>query len=883
MSTPLTWFWGPLLWLISCVRSASAGGSCPVRTAKRVLYGCGFLVLALGTNSHADTITSDTVTLSGNTESTGDSEPLNGAAPSSKSAGSPASRTAMTRTAASGGAAMISEFRTHGPSGSTDEYVELLNTTSTPLDLTGWALQYTSGGVLTTTTLPSNAVIPASGHYLITGTGYNSNLTAYATGDLTLPSGIDIDQNSAISLLDTSNALVDDTSGVTTSSTGTTGEFAFVRDASGPTFSLVSTDGNASNSAAQLGAPGPKNLSSPIVPGSGISISLVYSPAGSEKAPNRIRNTGSVAKAQVAAATGESNNVGVISFRRAITNTTGKTITGFRVRVVNITSLNSPGYSNSTQAEIRLISSASQSVLFFAPGDTPHPIMGTTVQTPPTQARGGALNTSATENTSTDANNVGTITLTTPLPNGASRNYNFTYGVMRDGNYFTYLNVEAILDPNSGVPTPTPVPTATPTNTPEPTATPTPPLDARVRVGTGGAWTGEGTLDATGGSEVATQSAEAGTTATFYASVVRQSAPVGQTARLRVPGYTDFVAAGGEAHFFVGTTSQEITSDITSTAGWSASIAPGQDALVRVEVNVPATATAGSSQSLVLQTQDGDTGPTPIIDAVKMTVTALSSHQPDVVLQSVRADGWLMEAVGSGIFNDDQHQTLSNAVSPGQTQSYKVSIRNASQSASTFIVSLGGLQSDLGAELPWNAQDWSGHATLEGTPGDIFSQLQGGWPTPLLAPDESVTLDLSFRAPYSTNAPIPVGSFRVVARDGTKSDAVTGNLASQFLTGIEWSRDGETWTAVTGPLSIPKLQNVGLRAVAANPALGWDKLPGIQPEWSVTEPWETHVHSFKGEMIWIHAEDVGTVSFGGTSGAQINGQLIVTPELPATH
>jgi hypothetical protein len=62
-------------------------------------------------------------------------------------------------------------------------------------------------------------------------------------------------------------------------------------------------------------------------------------------------------------------------------------------------------------------------------------IQGTTVESPPAQAIGGALNSTL---------GAGTITLGTPLPNGASVNLQFLLGVQSSGAFKFFINVEAL-------------------------------------------------------------------------------------------------------------------------------------------------------------------------------------------------------------------------------------------------------------------------------------------------------------------------------------------------------------------------------------------------------------------------------------------------------
>jgi hypothetical protein len=62
-------------------------------------------------------------------------------------------------------------------------------------------------------------------------------------------------------------------------------------------------------------------------------------------------------------------------------------------------------------------------------------VLGTTLETPPAQPLGGALNSTMS---------AGTITLGTPLANGASINLQFLLGVQQTGSFKFFFNIEAL-------------------------------------------------------------------------------------------------------------------------------------------------------------------------------------------------------------------------------------------------------------------------------------------------------------------------------------------------------------------------------------------------------------------------------------------------------
>jgi len=62
-------------------------------------------------------------------------------------------------------------------------------------------------------------------------------------------------------------------------------------------------------------------------------------------------------------------------------------------------------------------------------------IQGTTLETPPSQPNGGAFGSTFS---------AGTITLGTPLANGASINLRFLMGIQQTGTFKFFINVEAL-------------------------------------------------------------------------------------------------------------------------------------------------------------------------------------------------------------------------------------------------------------------------------------------------------------------------------------------------------------------------------------------------------------------------------------------------------
>lgn len=100
---------------------------------------------------------------------------------------------------------VISEFRTRGPNGGNDEFIELYNRTNVPVDISGWRINGSNSAGETTTRLLVNpgTVMPAGGHFLATnpqptGGPYSGSIP----GDQTFSPGITDDGGIALLLPD---------------------------------------------------------------------------------------------------------------------------------------------------------------------------------------------------------------------------------------------------------------------------------------------------------------------------------------------------------------------------------------------------------------------------------------------------------------------------------------------------------------------------------------------------------------------------------------------------------------------------------------------------------------------------------------------------------
>jgi hypothetical protein len=401
-------------------------------------------------------------------------------------------------TAAQAGAVLISELRTSGPAGAGDDFVEIYNNSDSPLTIAasdasaGYGLfkmgADCNAAPILIGTIPNGTVIPARGHFLFVGSAYsltNYGGTGTAAGDLTMSADLESDANVAIfntsfvTSLSTLTRL--DAVGFGTNVggvcdllregttlpplSGSTLQHSYVRDECGkkgnpaqfglcPTggavidtnvnnndFIFVDTTAAVTVAGQRLGAPGPQNLGNPVQRNSTILGLFLDSNFGGPAPPNRVRNLTPV--------TNGAN--GTLAVRRRFVNNTGAEITRLRFRIVDISSISVPG----GIADMRALTSTDVTVTGItdtatcaAAGTTPPcsvTVFGTTLEEPPTQALGGAHNSSLS---------VGTITLAAPLAAGASINLQFLLGVQQTGSFKFFINVEALPTTGSASPIP---------------------------------------------------------------------------------------------------------------------------------------------------------------------------------------------------------------------------------------------------------------------------------------------------------------------------------------------------------------------------------------------------------------------------------------------
>jgi hypothetical protein len=211
-------------------------------------------------------------------------------------------------------------------------------------------------------------------------------------------------------------------------------------------FIFVDTNGTQTSSEAsqqRLGAPGPENLSSPIVRSLG--TSLIDPCVGAAASPNRARD--------LTNDPGEPNDTfGSLFVRRRFTNTTGANVTRLRFRIIDITTFPAAVFSlppppndfcgapgSDCAADLRALTSTDVIVSISAScGGGTATARGTTLEQAPSpndQPNGGAYNSTLS---------AGTVTLATPLAPGASIDVQFRFGVQQLGRFRIFVKSELL-------------------------------------------------------------------------------------------------------------------------------------------------------------------------------------------------------------------------------------------------------------------------------------------------------------------------------------------------------------------------------------------------------------------------------------------------------
>jgi hypothetical protein len=87
---------------------------------------------------------------------------------------------------------VISEFRTRGPRGANDEFIEIYNPTTHWVDISGWKINASnsSGVVGTRATIPISSILRSGQYYLIANNNSNGGYNSSPSANLTYGTGI---------------------------------------------------------------------------------------------------------------------------------------------------------------------------------------------------------------------------------------------------------------------------------------------------------------------------------------------------------------------------------------------------------------------------------------------------------------------------------------------------------------------------------------------------------------------------------------------------------------------------------------------------------------------------------------------------------------------
>ena len=390
--------------------------------------------------------------------------------------------------AAAAGSLIISEFRLRGLNGASDEFIEIYNDsgadhTVASISGTGYGIAASDGVVRCS--IPNGTVIPARGHWLcVNSAGYG--LTALPAGNGTTATGdatytTEIADNAGIALFNNNTGGGSFTLANRFDAVGTTAEanvlykegaglpaistfsinYSWTRDecgkggavnllglctittpkdtdANAADFYFVDLNGTSAGGGQRLGAPSPENLSAPIQRNASFTAALLDSTVASSAPPNRVRDFTSDPP--------NNSTSGTLSVRRRFVNSTGGAVTRLRFRIIDLDTFPAAvGFADlrprtSVAVVVAGINDAATCAVSGAPATPPctTTVQGTTLEQAPVphnQPNGGGFGSSMS---------AGTVTLGTPLANGASVNLQFLLGIQQTGNFRFYLNIEAL-------------------------------------------------------------------------------------------------------------------------------------------------------------------------------------------------------------------------------------------------------------------------------------------------------------------------------------------------------------------------------------------------------------------------------------------------------
>lgn len=357
------------------------------------------------------------------------------------------------------GQLIISEFRTKGPNGSNDEFVELYNTTGAPLVVqasdASQGLGVAASDGFVRCIVPNGTIIPKGGHYLCANGGSEESMRRTIKGrtvNLVDQSyGLGIPDNAGIALFSSSASnSIAQSLGTRLDAVGSTTEenplfkegtgypaisaqnldHSFYRDMrpggepkdtgnNAADFLFVDTNATVTEAGQRLGSPGPQGLTDSRLANDAVVVMLGFPCKGVGEIPNRIRSMSPDIQGN--------SNFGTLGVVKAVTNFTANDISTLRFRVFDMTTAPAPV----GVADLRWLNSANQVYADVCGSEDAVQALGITLDGP-SRPLGGGFNTS------------GTVNLAQPLVPGETILVNFLWGVQQTGSFRVYVNIEVL-------------------------------------------------------------------------------------------------------------------------------------------------------------------------------------------------------------------------------------------------------------------------------------------------------------------------------------------------------------------------------------------------------------------------------------------------------
>ena len=275
----------------------------------------------------------------------------------------------------------------------------------------------------------------------------------------------------------------------------------------------------------------------------------------------------------------------------------------------------------------------------------------------------------------------------------------------------------------------------------------------------------------------------------------------------------------------------DITTQITGEDGWSTgALAIGASREIRIEVTPDETIAAGAQKELLVTASSAEI----IQDVVKLnTIRQPLPAQPDLSIRVLpREEEFLTveEAAEKGVnsFNQSINVIRSEQKLPlltyvGDERKLAVTVKNKGTVPTVYKITLPQNLTSYQVQL---------YSALENGV-DISSEALSteGWLTPVINPQESITLKLIVKA--LNNSTLSYEAI-VNAEVETLYDGVAADISLQYIAKLQYSHDaGENWSD-TGSTPIEVVQGTPFlaRAIKGNTAVGWPTYPEQKPVWT---------------------------------------------------